>query len=268
VAESRALIFDLDGTLLRRDRSVSAGNLAALLQAAAAGYALVIATSRPMRSVRQFLPTSLLDRCMAITLNGAAVWLPGEHNARLLGRIGSALEPVLDALNGTGTALCYSLETDGQRFALSHPLDALDLWRVHHATPEMVIPATGIDPADITKIAVDGQGRTLHAVLALARDFPGLRFIPADGHSFLNIVPAHVDKAPALAMLAHGYGLDLAASIAFGDDLPDLELMTAVGTGIAMGNGHETVRAAAHQVIGDCDEDGIAAWIRDNLLGG
>ncbi|MGE0624427.1 MAG: HAD-IIB family hydrolase [Pseudomonadales bacterium] len=261
-----ALVFDLDGTLLRRDRSVSTSNLQALLQAASVGFTLVIATSRPIRSIRQFLPSALLDLCTTISLNGAAIWSPGAGNARLLGHVGADLTPLLDALSATSHDLRYSLETDGQRFALSHPLDAHDLWTVHAATPDMVVHEGLIDPIQVTKIAVDGLGRALDEALGLARGFPALRFIPADAQTFLNIVPADVDKAPALGMVADELGLDLSASIAFGDDLPDLDLMSVVGTGIAMSNGHELVHAAADQVIGDCDEDTIADWIHRNLL--
>lgn len=266
MSPARALVFDLDGTLLRRDRSVSAANLVALEQAAAAGFELVIATSRPIRSIRKFLPSDLLGRCTVISLNGAAIWWPGAREARLTGHIGATLAPVLDALSRTAGELRYSLETDGQRFALSHPLDAHNLWEIHAATPDMVVPGTDVHPARVTKIAVDGLGRRLDDALALAGGFPALRFIPADTHTFLNILPAHVDKAPALGLIASELDLDLAASVAFGDDLPDLDLMAAVGTGIAMGNGHAAVRAAARHVIGDCDDDTIAAWIHGNLL--
>jgi len=262
----RALIFDLDDTLLNRSKTVSAGNLSALDQAVEAGYALVIATSRPIRSIRRFLPPPLLERCITISLNGAVVWPPGVAQPRMFGRIGEALAPLLDALGETALPFSYSLETDGHHFGLSHPLPRDVLWSVHSATPEMVIPEEQIDPHQITKVAVDGHGEALHGALALATGFPALRFIPADAHTFLNIVPAHVDKAPTLDVIAGELDLDLDASVAFGDDLPDLGLMSRVGTSIAMANGHEAVRAAADHVIGDCDDDTIAWWIHDNLL--
>lgn len=264
--DTSALVFDLDNTLLRRGKTISAGNIAALERAAAAGFALVIATSRPIRSIRQFVPARLLDRCVTISLNGAVTWYPGAGVPRFFGRIGGTLAPLLHELARTSHPLSYSLETDGHHFGLSHPLDLQTLWSVHSATPEMVLPADRIDPQHITKVAVDGHGSELGELLALAERFSALRFIPADARTFLNIVPANVDKAETLGIIAGELGMDLSASVAFGDDVPDLGLLSLVGTGIAMGNGHEAVRAVADEVIGDCDEDTIARWIAQNLL--
>ena len=58
----------------------------------------------------------------------------------------------------------------------------------------MLIPLDSLDPRNITKLAVDGYGKPLSKVLELAPSLPELRFIPADGHTFVNTVPAGVDK--------------------------------------------------------------------------
>ena len=44
---------------------------------------------------------------------------------------------------------------------------------------------------------------------------------------------------------------------AFGDSLNDIEMLQAVGTGVAMGNGLDIVKENADFVTGDVEEDGI-----------
>jgi phosphoglycolate phosphatase-like HAD superfamily hydrolase len=63
----KALIFDLDGTLLNSEKRI--GNLTrqALLDCHEAGYRLILATSRPIRAVRQFVEPEILDLCLSIT---------------------------------------------------------------------------------------------------------------------------------------------------------------------------------------------------------
>ena len=57
-------------------------------------------------------------------------------------------------------------------------------------------------------------------------------------------------------MLAY-YGLDKAEALAFGDGNNDLEMFGAVGTGVAMANGSDALKAAATDICGACAEDGI-----------
>ncbi len=46
-------------------------------------------------------------------------------------------------------------------------------------------------------------------------------------------------------------------AVAFGDGLNDVEMLKAVGIGVAMGNGHEKAKAVADVIAAHVDEDGI-----------
>ena len=55
--------------------------------------------------------------------------------------------------------------------------------------------------------------------------------------------------------------LSLAETAAFGDDLPDIRMLTMCGCGVAMGNALPEVKDAADIVIGGNDEEGIAEYL-------
>ena len=59
-------------------------------------------------------------------------------------------------------------------------------------------------------------------------------------------------------MLVEHVGLKREDSYAFGDGINDLEMLTLVGHGVAMGNADPRVKAIADHVTEDVLEDGLA----------
>ena len=60
------------------------------------------------------------------------------------------------------------------------------------------------------------------------------------------------------------YGFSKDESIAFGDGNNDIEMLKAVGTGVAMGNSNNNVKAAADVVCKSVDDDGIYYYLVEN----
>ena len=54
--------------------------------------------------------------------------------------------------------------------------------------------------------------------------------------------------------------------IAFGDNYNEISMLEAAGTGVAMGNADDAVKARANVVIGDNTVDSIAQYIYTHLL--
>ena len=69
----RMIVTDLDGTFLRTDKSVSAYSQQIIRQCREKGIVFVIATARPVRAAKDFLPFFSCDA--AIYHNGAVVRL-------------------------------------------------------------------------------------------------------------------------------------------------------------------------------------------------
>ena len=59
-----------------------------------------------------------------------------------------------------------------------------------------------------------------------------------------------------------------ADAVAIGDSVNDLEMLTFVGLGIAMGNADGSVKAIADEVTTGVDDDGVwNAFVRHGLVG-
>lgn len=62
--------------------------------------------------------------------------------------------------------------------------------------------------------------------------------------------------------MARHFGVDRADMVAFGDGGNDIPMLRGAGTGVAMGNGSDEVKAAADMVTDRIDSDGIAKALR------
>ena len=75
-----------------------------------------------------------------------------------------------------------------------------------------------------------------------------------------------IDKACALEGALPKLGIDASEVVSFGDGQNDKSMIEWAGTGVAMGNAVDEVKAVAQMVTANNNEDGIAVAL-DKLLG-
>jgi hypothetical protein len=108
------------------------------------------------------------------------------------------------------------------------------------------------------------------ALLAIARDI-----VPAEvasitqaGLGYIEICPPGVDKATGLAVVVTALGVDPDDVLVFGDMPNDLPMFAWAGFGrVAVANAHPAVLAAADELTGSNDDDGVARFL-DRMLAG
>jgi Cof subfamily protein (haloacid dehalogenase superfamily) len=85
-------------------------------------------------------------------------------------------------------------------------------------------------------------------------------------HDQVDIARAGNSKGKRLTQWVEAQGLSMQDVVAFGDNYNDLSMLEAAGTGVAMGNAVEEVKARANVVIGENESNSIADFINRNLL--
>ncbi len=114
--------------------------------------------------------------------------------------------------------------------------------------------------------AIDSRERLERAAEELARD-PALAvnlqedtYTP--GEYWLEVMDARATKAGGLDALREwlGPGWELAV---FGDNLNDLPMFRRADAGYAVANAHPRLKAAARQVIGPGNRDGVVRWLEE-----
>lgn len=73
----------------------------------------------------------------------------------------------------------------------------------------------------------------------------------------VDIIPANGGKGVGVEKILAHFGLSVSEALAFGDGNNDLEMLETVGTGVAMGNASEELKAVANDICGHVAEDGI-----------
>ena len=77
----------------------------------------------------------------------------------------------------------------------------------------------------------------------------------------VDLFDAEGSKARGIQAVVKHLGLQMDNVMAFGDQLNDLEMLSTVGVGVAMGNGHEKLKAIADHVAEPLDQDGIYRFL-------
>lgn len=73
----------------------------------------------------------------------------------------------------------------------------------------------------------------------------------------VDIIPADGGKGEGVRRILSYYRLNRSAALAFGDGDNDIEMLQAVGHGVAMGNASEELKAVADDICGDAAKDGV-----------
>ncbi|BET49021.1 MULTISPECIES: HAD family hydrolase [Streptomyces] len=264
----RLIATDLDGTLLRDDKSVSPRTVAALAAAEKAGIEVFFVTGRPARWM-DVVSAHVHGHGLAICGNGAAVvdlhGGPGKHRFVKVRELPQ--ENALDAvrlLREAAPGTVYAVEqTYGFHQEPAYP-------KLHMEVPDDLLPAEEIlSPGGraaaepVLKILafhpeLDPDGFLTLARLAIGDRANVTRSSPS---ALLEISGPDVSKASTLALCCAERGISHEEVVAFGDMPNDVEMLTWAGRSYAMGNAHPDVVAAASGRTVANNDDGVAVVV-------
>ncbi|HYK74097.1 MAG TPA: Cof-type HAD-IIB family hydrolase [Pseudoneobacillus sp.] len=96
-------------------------------------------------------------------------------------------------------------------------------------------------------------------------DYSKFHFIRWHPYS-VDVLPAGGSKAEGIKRMIDNLGFNIEDVYAFGDGLNDIEMLRAVGTGVAMGNAVEEAKSQANLVTRDVSEEGIWYGLKELQL--
>ena len=263
----KLLAIDLDGTLLNSRHQVSQRNKAALLRAMDQGIAVVIATGKTRGAA-----AAVIDE---LGIQSPGVFMQGLITSEADGSVRRRI--VMDsAIASHVIALAYghgfgALVYSGDRaFARELNAESLALTAYGEPPPE-ARPDLSELPFDIeiNKIILYGEEAHVPAMRkALIRALDeSIHITRAAVPGMLETLPADASKGRAVAELMREMGVAPEQAMAFGDGENDIEMLEAVGVGVAMGNAAEALKEVADVIAPDNDADGVAQMIERYALG-
>lgn len=260
----KALFFDLDGTLLDSTKRIPDSAAEALQQARTGGVRVYLATARSPRlaetlgwTAREF---DLFDG--GIYSNGGYVETEG------LGRYAfidpQAVCGCVEAVSRTED-IHLSLHTPGHGYTLNFPLTE-SLQKSWGITEKNLRPLNGDTMSQTAKMLIFRRelvGETEPLPEKLWREVAAIcenraRCYLADKGASVQITSLEAGKLAAIRKIQAEMGWSDEEIAVFGDDVNDLEMISAFPVSVAMGNGVEAVKSAAKYVTVSNDEGGIA----------
>ena len=254
----KIIFSDIDGTLINDALEVTPRTRQALRKAVNAGTLFVPVSARMPEAIKPILKDFLPEVPM-ISYNGA--FIQDEYGQ------------VIDSCpmsSQTAQEICQYLEKESSDVAWN--VYAGKRWlsqnRDNHwiSREERVVGLISEEAnleqigylSEVHKILLMGDPiymetlenklKKLYSDLSIARSLP----------YYIEIMASGIHKGRAVQTLAHYYGVDMAETLAFGDNFNDLDMLEVVGKAYVMANAPQKVKEQIGHVTADHNHDGIA----------
>jgi Cof subfamily protein (haloacid dehalogenase superfamily) len=251
----KMIVTDLDGTLLRRDKTISGYTASVFGRCHNAGIKIVFATARPKRSVANDLDINI-EKDACIYHNGAVIEIQGK----LFKKTGIAQDDTRKLLKEAETLgdMKFAAVIDDMLYANYDPtakwpgteFTLLDLRNLPDTPADKILFNT-VDRAYIERLEAL-LGENLYGTIAETEIY--------------MVMNKQARKRSAVNVVAEQFGISLANTVAFGDDYNDVEMLRECGVGVAVANAIGEAKAAADYICDTNDNDGVAKWLEENVL--
>ena len=249
--EIRLIAADMDGTLLDDEKRIPEENLRAFRACAAQGIEIVPATGRTMRGLPDEL-RNLPGVHYAILTNGAQVVDLAKNEIIDSCRIPVALaEKIMMMARTSSDEIMYDVYVGGIGYTMRRTRDTV---------PDNIayLKERGQDAEKINMFFRDMDARK--RMREELSKLPGI-LVSSSIPNNLEINAEGADKGGALLRLAARLGIARESTMGFGDGENDLSMIRMAGIGVAMENGHESVKEEADNITKTNNEAGVAKAI-------
>lgn len=267
MTEKHLIALDLDGTLLKDDKTISLKTKKVIEKAKADGHIVMIATGRPYRSSELYYHELELDTPI-VNFNGAFMHHPkspswGFFHEPLDVKVAKDIVEACRSFNFHNIIaevmddvyFHYHDEKLLEIFNFGNPqITTGDLASYLNDSPTSLLIHTEEDELKLIRRHL----AEIHAEVIEQRSWA------APWH-VIEIIKVGLNKAVGLKRAADYYGIPSERIVAFGDEDNDLEMIEFAGHGVAMGNAIDQVKNIANEITLSNEEDGIAVFLTDLL---
>ena len=266
----KVLFTDLDGTLLNKKSSVTEYTRNILKEFTDQGNMVVPCSGRPLLSMQKLLESEGLSDIAGyiIAYNGALVWDC------------AADKPVWESGISIDTAYtiqneCITRGIHIQTYADEHIVTLTGDTEIDYYKKKIFLPVIFTDdPVSVCKrppyklLAIDLKDHD--KLCKLKDDLAGkigdeVNAVFSNPY-YLEFFNMKAGKSNGMHELCRHLDIDIADTIAAGDEENDISMIEAAGTGIAVANATDRVKASADVVTeADNDNDALACWLAERF---
>jgi Cof subfamily protein (haloacid dehalogenase superfamily) len=264
----KLIALDMDGTLLREDKTISKETHKAIQRAKAKGVKVVLTTGRPIDGVKRYLKELDLinENDYAIAYNGALV--QNTKTKEVIAQTLMSLEDI-DYLYKLSQELKVNIH------ALTDSSCITPKWSKYSQVEADIndIPLDFVDFNNINKnttivkiMFIDEPEHLSHVISKLPLEIYEKYTVLKSTPYFLEFLDKRVNKGAGVGILAEKLGIKTEEIICVGDAGNDLHMIQFAGLGVAMGNAFPEVKEAADYVTLSNEDNGVAHVINKFVL--
>ncbi len=265
----KLVISDFDGTLRRSDDTVSPRTVAAIKEFTAAGGIFGVSTGRAYGSIKQRLnELGVPSDCPVMCCQGAlsADRKTGKPLHMIPADKAAAVEFLKQAEDLNLVCQFYTVD---KIYATGINEINEYYFRMNRLVPQKVekvsdFAAVTAEPILKTLCFIGSEMRG--QMLESFGKINGIKVF-ASHPMLIEGVSVNAGKGKGLELLCENLHIGISESVAIGDELNDVEMISAAGLGIAMGNAVSEAKRAAGYVTDDCDCDGVAKALEKIICG-
>jgi hypothetical protein len=263
----KAVFLDIDGTILdcfNGIMEIRPAVKAAIRKLQAEGNLVFIATGRPY----PFLDKEILEFGFDgyVLANGAHLILNGEtvYSSPLDNKFVVELSEELDR---KGIQYFFNGKTHSYMKNGSEEFyNFLEHIKISRDAFEHDFDINKIETFKVEVLCPDQK--TKEFVLEFMKNYPEYASVCSISENHLELYLKRNSKASGILKLLEYIDVPLEETYAFGDGRNDIEMLSTVGCGIAMGNASDEVKKYAKEVTDTVHEDGVATGIKKYILKG
>ena len=249
------ILSDLDGTLFRNDKSISDYTKQIIRQAQAKGLLFGICTARAKVNAVKFLEG--IEPDILITNGGGIVYYRDKKIYNCEFSVEEIRRLIAAAFEVFGKDVIISADNENSLYSNSREELGDKCWTYNDFSDFretcMKMCIESLDKEKVEKVV---------SVIGLDQ----IDYLPFSDIPWYKLSKKAATKEKAIEELCRHLNITSSQIAAFGDDFNDIGMLTLCGKGIAMENAIEEVKQAAGQVCASNENDGVAKWIKENLL--
>lgn len=264
----KLIAVDMDGTLLKEDKTISEQTKKAIYKAKQKGVKVVLASGRPIEGLERYLEElDLLSKeDYVLSFNGSVVQnaktkeiirkniLKGEDLTYLY-NIAKQIQVNIHAFSNEGCITPkMSKYSELEGTINSIPVILMDYANI--SEDEDIIKIMMVEEPDLLEEAIKKLPQEVYEKYTVVRSAP----------YFLEFLNKDSSKGVGVSALADYLGIKKEQIICIGDAGNDLDMIQFAGLGVAMGNAFDEVKAAADYITKNNQEDGVAHVIQKFVL--
>ncbi len=258
----KLIAMDMDGTLLKDDKTISDKTKISIKKALESGIKIVLTSGRPIQGIKKYLDELHLtgEDDYVIGLNGAVICRTSDfsvlsRNAVLTGKDLKYIYRKVKNFN----AYFHAFTEKEDLVKIRSRFSDADETRLNLKVRTVDFPSGVNDEDEILKVVLEQEKQVIDEIMPqipkeLFQEYSVFRSVDF----MIEFMNKNCNKAAGVEKLAKYLGIKKEEIITIGDSVNDIEMIQYGGLGVAMGNAKNEIKSIADFITKSNEDDGVS----------